>query len=475
MNWRRIAQVLALANCLFGLAGPANAQPAKFCTPLEVEVLCDAGRVTGYRLGAPNALLYHLTPDQAGKMREGELISLRAGAAQTLTPVVADAPITLAVQGTDLADPAGCCFTNQRLPGPEACGETVESHVGDSNVIHSRRPATPRLDLLKTLDGACRSSDAAQRHDCDFVLSLRNTGTAPFLGAVALTDTFKGAQPSAVSATGAGWSCHQRGAGAACLNGALQLAPGQESRIQMKLSLPGGPRPVAFENCAALGVGQDRTVQAIVAQRAMQLLGIDGGPVDGQPGRKTREGVRALKERLGLAVDGQITPDLFAALGLPEAGAESCVTVDLPALKRPAPPPPPKCTAPNTVRQGNACVCRRGFELVAGRGCVRRAEPPRPTGLKCDSATTVRQGEACVCRFNGMVRRNATSCGCPQGTSFAAGQGCVKPRAEPQLCPNGLPRLPGVGCVDLQIQIGPRRGAGGTPACNPEIHPTHCQ
>ncbi|TQM89688.1 hypothetical protein BD293_4358 [Roseinatronobacter monicus] len=421
-------------------------------------MLCDAGRVTGYRLSAPDALLYHLAPTRSGLLREGDLITLRQTGGQSISPTRLGEPITLAVQGTDLADPRGCCFAKQRLPGPEACGQTVVPLVGDASVIPSPPLAAQRLDLVKTLARACSSSESAQRHDCTFDLVLRNSGEASFVGVVALTDTFMGLQPTAISTQGEGWSCHQRGAEAICINGAVQLAPGHESHVQITLSLRGGARPVRFENCAALGVGPDRAVQAMVAQRAMQLLGIDGGPVDGQPGPRTRAGLRVLTEMLGLAVDENITSELFTALGLPEAGPVSCVSVDLPALRRPTPPPPPVCTAPNTVRQGNACVCRRGFEQVAGRGCVPRTDPPPPTVLQCDGATTINQGDACVCRFPGMVRHNATSCVCPQGTTFSAGQGCITPQVEPILCPNGLPRLPHVGCIDVRIEVGPRFG-----------------
>lgn len=350
--------------------------------------------------------------------------------------------------------PRGNCVTFSVSPPP---GINPQGEDGGGTL---RSTPAPVLTISKTLQDACRTSARAQQHECDFALVVTNTGDAPFAGPLALSDHFAGLVPLGSQVqSAADWTCNARGDGASCVNGSVTLEPGQSTGLVMTLTLPGGPRPAHFENCAALGVGPGEAEQTLLAQRVMQILGIDGGPVDGMPGRQTRAGLRLLFQQLGLAPQEQVTPALLAALGLSEAGVPVCVGVDLPAIARATPRPTPTpdglaCERATTIERGGACVCRyegmvrldaqrcgcgQGQQFQAGQGCVRAAVTPAQ-GPRCDPQTTVQVGNTCECRAPGMIRRNATSCGCPQGSQMIGALGCVgitlpvpgvRPRAGP--------------------------------------------
>src|SRR3712207_1693603 len=51
-----------------------------------------------------------------------------------------------------------------------------------------------------------------------------------------------------------------------------------------------------------------------VLQRVLRRLGAGPGPIDGLYGPRTERAVRAVQERLGLAVDGVAGPDTLAVL-----------------------------------------------------------------------------------------------------------------------------------------------------------------
>ena len=339
--------------------------------------------------------------------------------------------------------------------GGDCTGFTVGSASRSSG-------GTPVLSVAKASVGECAVNRGSQSYECGFALTVQNTGSAAWEGPVVLSDRLTGTGTRSVRATGPDWTCAASDSGASCVNGALALPPTGQSRIDMAMVLDGLAQGGTARNCVALGVSDDRTEQVAVVQRAMQLMGIDGGPVDGKPGAKTRAGVIALQERLGLPADGEVTADLLARLGVPRADAatEACVTVNLP----PMPVPPLVCDRATAVAKGGACQCRyermvkrdrascactRGYDFVAGKGCVKRVVKDTPKPVACDAKTTVKRGDSCACRYKGMDRRNATSCACPKGSALVAGVGCVT-RVKPKICPNGLPEIPGIGCVEIR-------------------------
>ncbi|WP_457645460.1 peptidoglycan-binding protein [Profundibacter sp.] len=308
---------------------------------------------------------------------------------------------------------------------------------------HAQLPTgdgVPRLVLRKTATGPCSVNRAAQSYTCDFRLEVANEGNAAFAGPLALSEIFGKPAPRRMTGTGDGWTCNPASTdGSTCQTDLATLGVGETGGLDITLTLPGLRQGGQFENCAALGVGDNLRDQAMVLQRIMQMRGIDGGPVDGKPGRKTRAGLRLLQQQLGLEPTGDMDPALFAALGLSAATeqAKECVTVDLP----PMPEPLLQCNRATTVARGGECVCRyarmvrkgnntcacvRGTRFVAGKGCI-----PTSSG-KPDTAAP-------------------KPASCPKGTQYVRGKGCVKPRPA---CPNGRPRNPLLGCTNITIGIG---------------------
>ncbi|MGL1920618.1 MAG: peptidoglycan-binding protein [Hyphomicrobiales bacterium] len=278
------------------------------------------------------------------------------------------------------------------------------------------------LELVKTSTGPCTVNRAAQTYGCDFNLNLSNVGDARYSGLTVVSDVSGKLKPRNVRMQGENWKCSKTKGESTSCSSDIELEPGQSSDIKVSATIRGFLKGGAFKNCGYVGIGNSVYERAFIVQDTMKKLGIDGGPADGQPGVKTREGVRQLQERLGLDVDGEINEVLLSALGIAtsEQAEPSCAIVDLPAMPRPI--------------------------------------------LNCQKSTTVKKGNSCACRYNKMYRKNKTSCGCVKGTKFSKGEGCLAikkkpvaeshPKPQPKTCKNGLPPLPIVGCVKIKINIG---------------------
>jgi hypothetical protein len=299
------------------------------------------------------------------------------------------------------------------------------------------KPAdTPLLDLVKSAE-PCKVNTGSQSYLCRFKLEMSNAGETEFNGPIALDDRFSGAR---IKASSQDWTCSATALGAVCDSSALRLAPKTSSVLQMDLSLEGLSKGGSFTNCAAFGLQSVEPSRENVAlvQRILLSRGHNIGRVDGKAGAKTRAAVTVLQGELGLAPTGQIDAELLTRL-LPAQRAESCVTVDLPPM--PAPP------------------------------------------LVCDRATTTKTPGQCACRYAGMQRAGKSACTCAKGSTLVAGKGCVRSRTPPKtptktptrppapqpelrFCPNGLPEIPGVGCLNINIQKRPRTPS---PNCDTSI------
>lgn len=302
-------------------------------------------------------------------------------------------------------------------------------------------PFKPSLSVVKFQTEACVANRNTQRYTCGFRLGVTNSGPGAFSGPMVLTDTFTSPGGQAVTVlSGGGWSCANPVNGAiSCENASLTLAPGATSNIDLSMQVQGLVRGGSFQNCAALGIPDDRRQRVAAIQQVMNARGLNAGPVDGQPGRRTYAALAELQRSLGLPVSQSFDDGLFRALGLvlQEPGKQSCITVDLPRM------------------------------------------PPAP--LQCDAATTVPRGESCACRYDNMIQRNTASCQCRAGYVFTADRGCTPapkpdptptprptpdtPRPAPDTpsqprCENGLPRVNGK-CLSIQIMPG---GGGDGPA-----------
>lgn len=409
------------------------------------------------------------------------------------TPVPPATPVTLTLAGSDMPASGQSTITatvqlmnEGYLVETENCA-SVQAYDAANQPIGAPQTAcaffdpangkkvaptgAPVLAVTKTATGPCVPNVAAQTYACGFDLTVSNTGGAAFAGPMVLGDAFDPGMVTAVSATGAGWSCNLAGDAASCINGNLSLAPGASSSVALDVTVKGQPGGGSFTNCGSIGASDDPTAQAMIVQTALTLMGVDIGAVDGKPGKRTRAAVADLQKQLGLEPTGEIDDPLLGALGVPMAGQgeKSCVTVDLPPMPR----PPLQCEKATTRLVDGACVCRfknmyqadktscgcvKGTEFVAGEGCLKVREKPKdkpkdkPAVLKCDPNSTVLRNGKCQCREEGMERVSKTACARP------------KKKKEVRICPNGLPEIPGVGCVDIRIKP---KGDGGR--CNPAV------
>lgn len=314
----------------------------------------------------------------------------------------------------------------------------------------------PILTTTKEQSSPCVANRASQTYDCGFRLSVTNTGTGPYIGPLVMTDT--AGSPGIKSATavsGNGWSCGAAVNNAvSCTNPAVNLTPGASTHVDLRMKVKGLRNGGTYQNCSTVGVTEDRTQRVALIQKVMNDRGLNAGPVDGDPGNKTYAALAKLRRDLGLPVSRAFDDALFKALGLPlqTAGQASCVTADL----APMPAPPLQCNPKTTVNSGESCACRyddmerrnatscqcrRGFSLVAGKGCQEKVVPkPQPvpkTGPKCDLRSTYLRGDSCACIDHRNARNiSKTQCGCKNGLPMINGK-CVPIVIKPSPKPDG--------------------------------------
>ncbi|WP_417257875.1 peptidoglycan-binding protein [Celeribacter sp.] len=321
----------------------------------------------------------------------------------------------------------------------------------------------PMLTIKKSQTSACLANRGTQTYDCGFRLSVTNTGTGPFVGPLVVTDTI--GNPGATSATlrsGNGWSCAGPVGGAVtCDTSLLNLAAGATTHLDLTMGIKGLRKGGSFENCAAVGIPDNRTQRVAAIQQVMNARGLNAGPVDGKPGQKTYAALAKLQASLGLPVSREFDDALFQALGLPlqTPDGESCVSAQLPVM----PAPPLQCDRATTVKQGESCACRYddmerrnatscqcggGMRLVTGKGCVVEAVPvpepvpaPKPapdvTPLSCDPASTRLSGDQCVCLDQKNAKKvSDTQCRCSNGLPMIGGR-CLPVVIKPSIGTGG--------------------------------------
>ncbi|MBR9844178.1 MAG: VWA domain-containing protein [Rhodobacteraceae bacterium] len=333
--------------------------------------------------------------------------------------------------------------------------ELPEEQMADASSQVDAVPAAPFvepvLEVLKTQTSECIADRNTQRYTCGFRLSVMNTGSTPFSGPMVVTDTFASPYAQAIAQqSGGGWSCAQPVAGAVlCEHAGLTLTPGAFAYIDLSMEVQGLVNGGLWENCAAVGIPQDRAQRVAAIQQVMNARGLNAGPVDGKPGKKTYRALAQLRKSLGLPKGRNFDDALFKALGIPlmKPGEKSCVLADLP----PMPKPPIQCDRATTVQKGESCQCRfdnmirrnatacqckGGFAFVAGKGCVKKTAPkpapPREDTLNCDKRSARLVDGRCVCRDpKNAVKTSKTTCGCKNGTPMIGGK-CVNIQVIPR-------------------------------------------
>lgn len=205
--------------------------------------------------------------------------------------------------------------------------------------------APPPPDRIAAADIALTKSAARDActagAPCDFTITATNVGRATYAGPLVISDAIA---PGGARIAGFGpspWSCRESRGEFVCSHRATSLAPGESRTLSLSLDTRRDSAGTA-RNCARLEWNERTRVMA--AQGALNALGFDAGPVDGQPGRRTRAAVEDFQRSAGLRVDGRIDgallDRLFDAWGDGDANAAndgSCTSV---VLQRPLEPPP---------------------------------------------------------------------------------------------------------------------------------------
>ena len=359
---------------LFITDGVSN-EPLANSIPLVANIRAQGSRIIGIPIGTGS------TPGALTALLGGNVVNTATGA--TPDPFTDD--VVVIPNGANM--PAifaqmAQAYCPQRAARP-GIGEVIDLHLpaepyaGDDEPAQpSPNPAPepqPELELEKQALGPCRVDEGKRQYVCDFSLTLKNGGDGAFSGPLALVDRLPRPRPKSVRVEAEGWQCSRMNPReVTCYQPDLTLQPGESTSLGLRVRLPGLEAGGQYRNCAGIGLPEGKAGRVALAQRIMNGLGINAGPVDGKPGRKTYGALSQLRARLGLPDSRAFDDALFAALGLPLEGARDCAGVSLPEMPRPA--------------------------------------------LQCDRATTRPTEQGCACSDpRAMVRRSETSCACRNG------------------------------------------------------------
>ena len=288
--------------------------------------------------------------------------------------------------------------------------ERVDPNVGGGLIGGPAVPDIPRLAITKRQTAPCQVNRDRQRYDdCGFRISVTNTGTAPYTGTLSVLDRAgKPGMSSAQVRAGEGWECNRLGNALTCSNGEVTLAPGESATFDLSMKVPGLRQGGRLQNCAQLGVPENRALRVALIQQIMNARGLDAGPVDGKPGRRTYRALAQLQRQLGLPETRNFDDALFTSLGFNTGEPlRECVSAKL----APIPAPALQCDPKTTVSSGDSCVCidrenavktspttcgcRNGLPMINGRCLSIRITPKTPKEDRPDS-------DGCRLRINGI-------------------------------------------------------------------------
>jgi hypothetical protein len=114
---------------------------------------------------------------------------------------------------------------------------------------------------------------------------------------------------------------------------------GPRARCWLKSAVP----QATVNACCISGVSGDdpETAEAREIQSLLATLGYDPGPVDGKPGRQTRDAIRRFQAEHQMTADGRISPLLVKGLWAVATTRDWAAPAEAPDAGRAAAPPPP--------------------------------------------------------------------------------------------------------------------------------------
>jgi len=198
----------------------------------------------------------------------------------------------------------------------EPVSQIVETIEPDADVLEEYpeealqpEQAVPDIAVAKTGLGQC-----APGGQCQFEISVTNTGVVDYYGPVVLTDTIGQPGVSLIDAGPEPWVCFSAGGGIYCQLPTQYLAPGESTAFTLTLGVPADYSIPRLDNCVAitwLGLqGRDR-IRAV--QAALTDAGFATGSVDGIMGPQTASAIREAEASVGLPQTGEITSGIVEA------------------------------------------------------------------------------------------------------------------------------------------------------------------
>ncbi|MHA1164670.1 MAG: peptidoglycan-binding protein, partial [Alphaproteobacteria bacterium] len=332
----------------------------------------------------------------------------------------------------------------------------------------------PDLAMTKTANqAACRAGSS-----CGYTLNVRSVGTAPYSGAIAITDIITPANATLAGSRPAPWSCRKTHGSVLCTHPSTTLAPGQSKSLSLNFTLPRNARGVA-NNCATINPGAASRAGGNLrdVQSALAARGFNPGPADGKMGRNTRNAIRAYEGQNNMRPTGRVTSALLNSLFGGAGGKDSnpannraCAASSI--IAAPTPPPPPQCTGGRFRNNKGACVCPSTAPLWTGQICVPRP-PQQCTGGRfrdnkgvcvCPTNKPVWTGQVCIPRppqacSGDRVRNNYGNCVCPANAPVWTGVICIPKinicsggrvfnlQRKTCVCPSNKPIWTGKSCV----------------------------
>ena len=138
-----------------------------------------------------------------------------------------------------------------------------------------------------------------------------------------------------------GWECQQRGSDTYCQFKPGGFQPGQTISLELAYQMPSEAFIGELKNCTSIQWGTSRSTNASVAQiqRALAGSGYNPGPIDGRPGRKTRDAILRYQRDNGIRATGIPTnkflkrlfrDEMTAGLDLNKKNDQVCSTIGTP-------------------------------------------------------------------------------------------------------------------------------------------------
>jgi peptidoglycan hydrolase-like protein with peptidoglycan-binding domain len=293
-------------------------------------------------------------------------------------------------------------------------------------------PSPADISLTQTANQAsCNGGDT-----CSYTVVATNTGGTVFTGQLVIANSLAPRGANLTSTGNAPWYCQGMGGGAICTNPGANLAPGASTNLSLTFTLPrnsGG----SVTSCSSISWGGAPTASGVRdVQQALNNRGLNAGPADGQPGRKTVTAIRAFQNQNGLQATGEIDLPLLMALfsvpGTGDANPQNDQACAGSAVFSTAPQPvsnwrpPSGYSKPKRTGTGGKCSSRSVW--LEGQ-CILKSQ----VASFCGPGFS-RQGSRCVSNAGNQFGSDGHLLnklpGCPANT-VRVGNSCVRQNTAP--------------------------------------------